>query len=59
MSIKELKEKIEYLQKETYLDDDTEVMILNAKGLYCETDNVDVDGKDRLIIIEKHYERTD
>lgn len=34
MSIKELKEKIEYLQKETYLDDDTEVMILKHATKY-------------------------
>lgn len=41
-----------------YFDDDTEVMIQNEKGLFCETtDELAVDFKDRIVLAIQKYSK--
>lgn len=41
-----------------FFDDDTEVMIRNEKGLFCETeDDLAVDFKDRIVLAVKDYSK--
>lgn len=42
----------------SFFDDDTEVMICNEKGLFCETeDDLAVDFKDRIVLAIKDYSK--
>ena len=58
MTLIELLNKIEDITKtwpEYWLDQS--VMILNSKGLYCETKDIEIDGKARICIVEETYKK--
>jgi hypothetical protein len=52
----ELKRQVEEYQ---FFDDDTEVLVCNEKGLFCEiTDELIVDVKDRIVLGQVIYKCT-